>query len=108
MKKTTTILTLGIIVLFMIHCSPKIGQEVTKGPIPSAEQIKADFTVAQLDQGKMIWQSSCIKCHKLHEPESRTPEQWNRVLKRMIPKAKLNLNDAQLVRAHLIMHARES
>jgi len=108
MKKAVTTLILSSFVLFMVNCSPKVGVEVTKGPVPTAEQIRSEFSASQLEQGKMIWQSNCNKCHKLFEPGSRTPEKWNSILMRMIPKAKLNLNDAKLVRAYLIANSQES
>ena len=106
MKKILSILMLSVFVLLMTQCATKASKAITAGPVPTPEQIKADYTTAQLDKGKTIWESSCNKCHKLFEPDSRTPEKWNNVLKRMIPRAKLNMEDGKLVRAYLIANAK--
>ena len=106
MKKIFSILILSSFLLLMTQCANKTSKAITAGPVPSPEQIKTQYSAAQLEQGKTIWQSSCNKCHKLFDPESRTPEKWNNVLKRMIPRAKLNIDDGNLVRAYLIANAK--
>jgi len=106
MKKIFSILILSSFVLLMTQCATKTSKAITAGPVPGPEQIMKEYTAAQLEQGKTIWQSSCNKCHKLFDPGSRTPEKWNNVLKRMIPRAKLNMDDGKLVRAYLIANAK--
>jgi uncharacterized membrane protein len=106
MKKILTVTTVGFFALSMSYCTPKVAKGVADEAVPTPEQMKAQFTTAQLDEGKMIWQSNCNKCHKLFDPGSRTPEKWNRVLNRMIPKAKLTPDQGKLVRAYLIAHAK--
>lgn len=105
MKKLIVTAVLGTFVIGMINCSPKVAESVTAGPVPTSAEVKAQYSADQLDHGKTIWQSNCNKCHKLFEPESRDPEHWNKILKRMIPRAKLSASDAQLVRAYLIANA---
>lgn len=105
MKKIIVTSALGAFVIFMANCSPKVAESVTAGPVPTSAEVKAQYSATQLDQGKMVWQNNCNKCHKLFAPESRDPEHWNKILKRMIPRAKLNASDAQLVRAYLIANA---
>lgn len=105
MKKLIVTTVLGAFVIVMANCSPKVAQQVTAGPVPTAAQMQTQFTADQLDQGKMIWQNNCNKCHKLFAPESRTPEGWNNILKKMITKARLNTEDATLVRAYLIANS---
>lgn len=105
MKKILTTVLLSSFVLFMVNCSPKIGAKVTAGPVPSISDITAAYSPDQLEQGKMIWQSHCNKCHKLYEPGSRPANKWNSVLTRMITKSKLNLEEGKLVRAYLIANS---
>lgn len=94
-------------VLIMANCTPKASKAIAEMPVESKEQIAAQFTPDQLEQGKTIFTGNCAKCHKLKEPGSRTPEQWNKVLKRMIPKAKLSDDDGKLVRAYLIANSKQ-
>lgn len=106
MKKLVTTLALGTFILAMVNCSPKASKSVSTEPAPTAEQMKANFSEEQMAQGKTIWESNCNRCHKLFAPESRDNEKWDRVLKRMIPKAKLSPEDGALVRAYLIAHSK--
>ena len=105
MKKILTTLALSAFVMLMVNCSPKVGNVVTGGPVPTKAEIKIAYSPDELEQGQMIWQRSCDKCHKLYGADSRTPEKWNSILRKMIPKAKLNLHDAKLVHAYLIANA---
>ena len=107
MKKILTTVLLSAFVMLMVNCSPKVGEAVTKGPVPTIAEIKLAYSPDELEQGQMIWQRSCDKCHKLYGADSRTPEKWNSILRKMIPMAKLNMHDARLVRAYLIANAQE-
>lgn len=106
MKKIMTTFALGTFIIVMVNCSPKASKSVTTAPAPTAEQMKANYSETQLAQGKTIWESNCNRCHKLFAPESRDNDKWDRVLKRMIPKAKLSPEDGALVKAYLIAHSK--
>lgn len=106
MKKIAAVILYGAFVTLMVNCSPKASKAISEMPVESKDQIAAKYNPQQLETGKTIFQSNCNKCHKLKEPGSRTPEQWNKVLKRMIPKAKLSDNDGMLVRAYLIANSK--
>ncbi len=105
MKKIFGVIAIGTFVFSMVNCSPKPAKSIAAEPVPTPEQMKANYTEEQLAQGKTIWQNNCNRCHKLFEPNSRGHEKWDRVLKRMIPKAKLSPEDGALVRAYLIANA---
>lgn len=106
MKKLFAVMLYGAFVSLMVNCSPKASKAISELPVENKEQIVAKYSPQQLETGKTIFAGNCAKCHKLKEPESRTPEQWNKVLKRMIPKAKLSDDDGKLVRAYLIAHSK--
>jgi cytochrome c2 len=107
MRKLFITSFLASAVLFMVNCTPKASKAIAEMPVESKEQIVAKYNPNQLEQGKTIFTGNCAKCHKLKEPGSRTPEQWNKVLKRMIPKAKLSDDDGMLVRAYLIANSKQ-
>lgn len=107
MRKLIILTVLGSGMLLMANCTPKASKAIAEMPVESKDQILAKYSETQLESGKTIFMSNCDKCHKLKEPESRTPEEWNKVLKRMIPKAKLSDEDGKLVRAYLIAHSKQ-
>lgn len=107
MKKILSILTIGGTLLIMANCTPKVASNVAeKEPVPTKAQVLASFSEDQLNKGKTLYIDRCAKCHKLFPEDSRTPVQWNSILKKMIPKAKLNYDDGKLVRAYLIAHSK--
>ena len=106
MKKLFAVILYGAFVTLMVNCTPKASKAISELPVETKEQITAQYSPQQLESGKTIFTGNCAKCHKLKEPESRTPEQWNKVLKRMIPKAKLSDDDGKLVRAYLIANSK--
>jgi cytochrome c5 len=106
MKKIFLVILAFSIMVTLVHCTPKAAR--TTESIPTPEQIAAQFTIAQLDEGKMLMQSSCNKCHKLFDPITRTPEKWDRVLRRMIPRAKLSEEEGTLVRAYILANAKSN
>lgn len=107
MKKIISITGILFAVIIMANCTPKVANSVAdKEPTPTKAQVLASFSDEQLAQGKTIFTDNCGKCHGLKDPESRTPPQWNKVLARMIPKAKLSYDDGKLVRAYVIANSK--
>lgn len=88
-------------------CFPKASGVIMSLPVESKEQILARYDEAQLQEGKAIFASRCTQCHALKDPASRDAAAWNKILKRMIPMAKLDDAQGQLVRAYLIANSEE-
>ncbi len=103
MKKIFVITTITCATVFAISCSPKIAK--TSG----GEQVAFDETKykeADFAKGQTIMESSCNRCHKLFDPGKFGKEKWTRVLNRKIPKAKLSIEDGNLVRAYVFKNAK--
>src|SRR5690606_1572056 len=69
-------------------------------------EIKRNYTPAQMEEGKVIWQDKCDKCHKLYDPASHTVVKWEMILPRMSQKAKLTEEEAGKVRAFILTNAK--
>lgn len=111
MRKMLTLSALAGCIFVMVNCSPKAAKTVTAGTAPSAaesrEMVLARYSEAQLASGKALFTGNCAKCHKLKAPETRTPAEWEKVLKRMIPKAKLQAEEGELVRAYVMANSKQ-
>ena len=112
MKRFTTALTIVTASLLMAQCTAKkatssaAAKEMT--PEEAVADVKKNFTEAQMEEGRVVFQANCGKCHNIHEPETRTVQKWERVLPRMSKKANLEEEQAAKVRAYVLAHAKLS
>lgn len=75
-------------------------------PAEKIAEVKSNYTEAQMEEGRRVYQGSCGKCHKLFTPESRGVEKWEKVLPRMVKRSKLDDAAGGMVRAYLLAHAK--
>lgn len=103
MNKTIVLTGLCCFVLAVVSCHKKVysGSAETKNV-----GAKKTYTTEQLVQGETIFRQSCKKCHQLHMPEEFTETKWNKVLPKMISRAGLDPNQAELVSAWIHAHVK--
>lgn len=107
MRKLLSLLSLAVLSVSLTQCTPK--KTTTANTMTDAEkvaEVKKNFTPQQLEEGKMVFETSCNKCHKLKGPETRSVAKWERVLPRMSSKAKLSDDDAAKVRAYVLANTK--
>lgn len=108
MKKSALYFVLMGGLWLFANCSPKTTGSTAKSastPEAAVAEVKKNYTEAQMQEGKKIWEASCDKCHKLFQPESHSVKAWERILPRMSKKAKLEEQQRGLVRAYILAHA---
>ena len=66
----------------------------------------SDLGAEQLAKGRIIFESSCKKCHTLYQPASRNAESWMNIMRQMGPKAKLSQDHYKFVSAYLVSAAK--
>ena len=69
-------------------------------PISATLPVKPD-----MDAGKTIFIVHCGRCHDLPDPFKYTAPRWESILKTMIPRAKLNREEAVHIRAYINANA---
>ena len=105
MRKIIVLVSIAFMLfIIMVNCTPKLSPAVSN--VPSKNDIWLKYSSDQLAEGKQIFESHCNKCHALKDPASRTPEEWSKVLRKMIPRAKLGDSDADLARAYIIANSK--
>lgn len=77
-------------------------EEKQKTETPSINNSATDITAA----GKTIYTTRCNRCHKAKPIEKFTQAEWENILKRMIPKARLNEEQAKQVTAYVMANAK--
>lgn len=107
MKKI--LLTCSIIssVIVTISCSPKIAK-TTSTEASTSTTIASNYTAQELQEGKILMEANCARCHKLKAPENYTVESWNKILKRMIPKSKATDEENAKISAYILSLAKTS
>lgn len=114
MKKIITLFSLAGLSLIMVNCSSSkstSGTDNSNVAMTSEEkvaEVRKNYSAEKMAEGKTIWESSCNKCHKLFEPQSRNVVKWEAVLPRMVIKAHLTQEQAGMVRAYLLSNAKMS
>ncbi len=102
--KITSIYTILLVALstLAISCTPKAAKTSTSGDANAAyETFVNKYNAQALAEGKSLMESNCNKCHKLKPADKHAVAKWDRILDRMIPKAKLNTEDGNKVRAYI-------
>lgn len=107
MKRLKILCFASMLIIFMVACFPMASKTIRALPVETKQQILAQYSTEQLKEGEQLFINNCGSCHKLKAAETQTPERWNKIVKRMIPKAKLNDQDGMLVRAYLIANAKD-
>lgn len=59
-------------------------------------------TLAELQQGRDLFQNKCGKCHKLPKPGKHAKDEWQKILAKMAPKAKLSAEQSDLVYKYVV------
>jgi cytochrome c5 len=109
MKRLFTLFIISAVSLTLTQCATKKAANKTASTSnvdPTVAEIKRNYNAAQIEEGRVIWQTSCGRCHKLYEPQTRTIATWEPVIARMIPKAKLDTEQGAKVRAYILTNAK--
>lgn len=61
----------------------------------------AGVDAQSLQRGRQVYLGACARCHSPVAVQSRTPQQWERILHRMEPLSGLNDSDRAALRAYL-------
>lgn len=107
MKKLVMLAISSGVILFS-ECTPKKATTGAMSAEAKVSEVKKNYTEAQMEEGKTLWQGACGKCHKLYNPEDITVEKWENVLPRMAKRSKFDDEQTGKVRAYLLTHAKQS
>lgn len=101
MKKFYYLQILLVITLILTGGCTKKGGDTSSLYTPSSEDITANATLEQLQQGRALYIENCNSCHGLYNPDSNSPSQWRSILSSMAPRTGMSSSDVQLVTKYL-------
>jgi len=85
MKKTLYVF-IGFL-LVMAACSTTKLVQPTQADVDRGVQKYSSLTLADLNQGKAIYERECNLCHGLKNPGSKNEDQWKKIVPKMVQKA---------------------
>ena len=105
MKATIIILVIAVIVFACHRKTVASSDNIVISNKTNNETKAANPEVASA--GQTVYTNRCGRCHGLKKTENYTVQQWDNILKSMIPKAKLNDDEAKQVAAYVMEHAKK-
>ena len=105
--KATIVLAILATIVFACHRKTVVGSDEiiisSKTNKTSTSSSGSETTSA----GQTIYTNRCGRCHGLKKTENYTAQQWENILKSMIPKARLNDDEAKQVTAYVLTNAKK-
>jgi cytochrome c5 len=105
MKATIIILIIAVLVFACHRKTVASSDNIVISNKTNNETKAANPEVASA--GQTVYTNRCGRCHGLKKTENYTVQQWDNILKSMIPKAKLNDDEAKQVAAYVMEHAKK-
>jgi mono/diheme cytochrome c family protein len=97
--------------MMIVACHKNAAPTVTdstgqpKAPAPAA--LAFNPTAADLQAGKVIYDTKCIRCHKPKPVGDYTSERWTNILKTMVRKSRLDSVQTLQVTAYVHANAKK-
>lgn len=73
----------------LVACSAKLLNP-TQADADRMQSQYPGYSLAELSEGKMLYEQHCGNCHKLHNPKSHNEAQWQEIVPEMAKKVNKN------------------
>jgi cytochrome c5 len=107
MKTAATLVMIAIVVFACHRKTVAASDDIVISNRAKTETIKTASNSETVSAGQNVYSSRCGRCHYLKTPQDYTQQQWDNILKSMIPKANLNKEEAKQVTAYVMEHAKK-
>lgn len=89
------------VILLLSACSATILTPA-QGDADRGAQKFPGLTLAELNQGKTLYEASCGKCHGLKKPNALDEAGWRKIVPPMAQKAKIDAEAERLVLQYVV------
>ena len=96
MKFYFSIIVSVIMIVFLTQCTT-----TSKISEPTADNIRAGYSLDEVLKGKQLFTAKCEQCHRLYSPSKHDDNGWTATLNRMQPKAKISDDEKSLIFKYL-------
>jgi mono/diheme cytochrome c family protein len=105
-----TTITLAVLVLIVLACHRKTvasSDAIIISNKTNTETRTTNSNPGLASTGQTIYTNHCGRCHGLKKIENYTSQQWENILKSMIPKARLSEEEAKQVTDFIMKNAKK-
>ncbi len=101
------IISLFVLAVFVTACTATKALGPSQADVDRMQSKFNGYTLADLTQGKALYEGNCGTCHALFDPNSRGEEQWKGVVPPMVQKVNkkqkaLDASQEELILKYLI------
>lgn len=72
--------------LFLFGCASAKLMTPTQADVDRVQSKYPNYSLADLNAGKLLYENNCGNCHGLKDPASRSEEKWKKVVPEMVAK----------------------
>ncbi|MCE1200172.1 MAG: hypothetical protein LWW85_14485 [Marinilabiliales bacterium] len=90
--------TISVMLLALLFsCSKTLTANADSLYVPTAADVTANATLADLQAGRSLFVANCGKCHSYYAPDSYSAASWRNILPNMASRAGLSAAETTLV-----------
>lgn len=75
---------------FLIACGATKLATPSQVDMDRLSTIYPDYTLADMLEGKALYENNCAGCHKLYQPTDKSAEGWKNIVPKMVVKVNAN------------------
>jgi mono/diheme cytochrome c family protein len=108
MKKIILLFCTCSIIVLACHKNtmPTVTTRTDFPPAPKTPHLPENSPEA-IAAGKTLFETRCNRCHDLKDPKGYSSERWTPILQSMIPKARLNEEQAKEVSSYVMTNSKK-
>lgn len=96
----TKLFAAALLSIVVFSCAKKAVAPVANADVRVLEEVQPELPAA-IAEGKMLYENSCARCHKLFPAAKHDKSGWSQTLESMAPKAKITEEQKILVYNYL-------
>lgn len=91
----------SLAVVFLLGCG------ATLFAATPTDSIKSKVPIDSISSGKVLYENSCVRCHKLKEPANYTKQQWPGIVDKMQKRSRITDEQKAIILAYLLTEAKK-
>jgi cytochrome c2 len=96
-----TLFYLISILVFVVGCTPQTTEILIDKPVMEVTPMD------DVSEGSQLFETNCVRCHKLKNPSDYSAEEWKEIVPRMAVKAKIDSYTENKILEYVMANAKQ-